>query len=77
VICEIGAAKRANDQRRNVTMLSKRKRQSRQSEKGKSLKDVEDDTFVLSERAQSGRGPDGSEQGETTRRGESREESAR
>ena len=73
VICEIGAAKRADDERRKVAVLSKRKGQPRESEKGKSLEDVEDDTFVLSERSQSRRRPNSSEERETTRRSESRD----
>jgi hypothetical protein len=76
MICEIGAAKRADDQRRKVAVLSKRERQPCQSEKGKSLENVEDDTFVLSERTQSRRRSNRGEQRETTRRSDRRDESA-
>ena len=67
MICEIGAAKRADDQWRGVAVSPIRKRQPCQSQSRKALKDVEDNVFVLAERAQSRRGSNRREERETTR----------
>lgn len=75
VIGEISAAQGADDEGREVTMSPDRKRQSRQSKKGKALKEVEDDTFVLPKCAESSRRPNRREEREAARRSDSRDES--
>jgi len=50
MIRETDAGKNADNQRRQVMVLSKRERQPCEREKRKPLEDVEDHTFVLSER---------------------------
>lgn len=76
MIREIGAAKRADDQRRGVAVPPIRKCQPRQSQNSEALENAEDDTFVLTERTQTRRRSDRREQREATRGREGRNESA-
>lgn len=76
MIREIGAAKRADDQRRGVAVSPKRKRQSRQSQNREALKNGENNSFVLAERAQTRCRSDRREERKATRSGDGRDKGA-